>query len=100
MSEELKKCLLCERDVPSLTDHHIVPKSRGGKALIAICKDCHRQLHALFDNKTLEEELNTEEAIKLNKQFRNYLKWIRRRPFGVVHKARRSRDTKKRGRRG
>jgi 5-methylcytosine-specific restriction endonuclease McrA len=94
------KCLLCNREVPSLTDHHIIPKSCGGKALMSICKDCHRQLHGLFDNKTLEEELNTEEAIKSNEQFKNYLKWIYGRPFGAAHKVRRSRGTKKRSRRG
>jgi len=100
MIKEMNECLLCRREVPELTGHHIVPKSRGGRELIAICKDCHKQLHAMFDNKALEEELNTEESILLNEKFVNYLKWIRRRPFGAAHKARRSKSTKKRGRRG
>jgi len=93
-------CALCERIVPEITDHHVVPRSLGGHKLIKVCKDCHRQLHALFDNKILAEVLNTVEAIKNNKQFYKYLKWVRKKPFGVIHKARRSRDTKKRGRRG
>lgn len=99
MNEELF-CPLCKREVTSLTDHHIVPKSRGGTQLVGICKDCHRQIHALFDNKTLEQELNSVESLLANDQFAKYVKWVGKRPDGVVHKAKRSRDTKKRGRRG
>jgi 5-methylcytosine-specific restriction endonuclease McrA len=99
MDEELF-CPLCKRKVLELTDHHIVPKSRGGTELVGICKDCHRQVHALFDNKQLEEELNTVDALLSNDQFAKFIKWVSKKPFGVVHKAKRSKDTKKRGRRG
>jgi len=98
--EENHICKLCERNVPVTTDHHIIPRSRGGKELIEICKDCHKQLHALFDNKTLEEKLNTIELILANEQFYKYLKWVRTKPYGVVHKAKRSKETRKRGRKG
>jgi len=93
-----ERCALCERDVPFLTDHHVIPKSRGGKELIAICRDCHRQLHALFDNKTLERQFNNIKAIMEDDNFCKYLKWVRKRPFGVVHKAKRAR-ARERGRR-
>lgn len=96
----VEQCILCNRDVPFLTDHHVVPKSRGGKKSIAICRDCHRQLHALFDNKTLERQLCSVELIMANNEFCKYLKWISKRPFGVVHKARQSKSRKKCGRRG
>jgi hypothetical protein len=98
--ETIEICILCEREVPFLTDHHIVPKSRGGKDLVAICRDCHRQLHALFENKVLESDLNTVEAIIANDSFVKYLKWVDKRPFGAVHKAKRAKDSRSRGRRG
>jgi 5-methylcytosine-specific restriction protein A len=93
-------CPLCKRDVDKYSDHHLIPKSRGGKELIRICIDCHRQLHALYDNKTLETDLNTTESIIDNEQFSKYIKWVKRKKCGVVHKAKRSRKTKRRGRRG
>jgi len=99
MNDELV-CPLCQRKVLILTDHHVIPKSRGGKKLIGICADCHKQVHALFDNKTLEEELNTADALLSNEQFSKYISWISKRPVGVINKAKRSKDTKKRGRRG
>ena len=98
--ETLEKCILCNRDVPFLTDHHIVPKSRGGTELIAICRDCHRQLHALYENKFLETTLNNLDAILADEQFSKYLKWVQNKPFGAVPKAKIAKDSKKRGRRG
>ena len=99
MNEEVS-CPLCNRKIEILTDHHVVPKSRGGSELVSICKDCHKQVHALFDNKTLEESLNTVEALLANEQFSKYIKWVIKRPSGIIHKAKRSKETKKRGRRG
>lgn len=94
-------CPLCERSgLPKLTEHHVVPKSRGGKDTILICRDCHRQIHALFDNKTLENNLNSIEKLKRNPNIRRFLKWISKRPYGSVHKARRAMNTRKRSRSG
>lgn len=98
MSEE--NCPLCERNVPFLTEHHLIPKSRGGKELLSICRDCHRQIHALFDNKLLEQELHEYELLIENEKFVKYLKWVKKRPFGCVHKAKRAKESRNRGRRG
>ena len=96
-----KFCPLCERGgLPDLTEHHVVPKSRGGRDTISICRDCHRQIHALFDNKTLERELNSIEDLKRNPGVKRFLKWLKKKPYGSAHKARRSKNTHDRGRRG
>jgi len=91
------KCPLCNRDVPFLEEHHLVPKSRGGKNVFSICHDCHKQIHALFDNKSLEEDLYKYELLIRNERFIKYLKWISKRPYGCVHKARESRNRRRRG---
>ncbi|MBM6861321.1 HNH endonuclease, partial [Clostridium saudiense] len=42
-------CELCKRvGVPKITEHHLVPKERGGKdkPTVCLCEDCHRQIHA------------------------------------------------------
>lgn len=98
--DELLECELCKRDVPSLSEHHLVPKSRGGKETVSICKDCHRQIHALFENKSLEQQLNTVELLLADENFAKYIKWIENKPYGVARKAKRSKDTRNRGRRG
>lgn len=94
-------CPLCGReDLPGLTEHHVVPKSRGGKDTISICRDCHRQVHALFDNKTLECKFSSIEDLKKNPNVIKFIKWIKNKPYGSIHKARRSRNTRNRGRSG
>jgi 5-methylcytosine-specific restriction protein A len=83
-----------------MSDHHLVPRSRGGRDTETICTDCHRQIHALWDNKVLEHELNTVEDILSQQAFQRFLRWIKKQPPGRRWKAKRSRETKKRGRRG
>ena len=93
-------CSLCSREVPELTEHHLVPKSRGGKDCISICADCHKQLHSLYDNKHLENILNTPNTIKGDKKFSKYTKWVSKKQHGAAGKTKRAKDTKNRGRRG
>lgn len=94
------RCPLCKRDGAPMSDHHLVPKSRGGKITEPICNACHKQIHALYDNKLLETELNTVESLLAEPQFQKYLAWIRKQPPGRKFKTKRSKKTRKRGRRG
>jgi len=97
------ECPLCSRDVPEdrLSDHHLIPKSRGGKETLAICADCHRQVHALFTNKQLASELNTVDAIMADERFARFARWIAKRPpERRMRKAKRAKGTRKRGRGG
>ena len=100
MIKEKLICNLCSREVPILTEHHLVPKSRGGVETASICVDCHKQIHALFENKTLEKELNTIDALLTNENFQKYIEWVSKRPAGVIHKAKKSKNSRRRGRRG
>ncbi len=73
-------CALCERDVAKLTEHHLKPKSRLKKGettpTIWICSACHRQIHALFTNLQLADELNSLERLRDEPRMRKFLSWI------------------------
>jgi len=100
---ETPACPLCGRPVedPSfLSDHHLVPRSRGGRTTETICLDCHKQIHAMYSNKQLKDELNSVEALLADPQFDKFVAWIAKRPFGATAKARRARDSRRRGRGG
>jgi 5-methylcytosine-specific restriction enzyme A len=86
-------CPLCERDVPVMSDHHLVPKSRGGtyEDTLPICTDCHGAIHALFDNRELESSLHTVEALKANEAFARHLRWLGRQDPGSRNRTARSR---------
>lgn len=89
---ELKKCELCFRESPRLTVHHLIPRARGGRfgPKTQLCSTCHRQLHALFSESTLAQELNSLEAIRLNPQMAGHLKWARRQQGPANFRVRRS----------
>jgi 5-methylcytosine-specific restriction enzyme A len=76
------RCVLCHREVPSqlITLHHLHPKSRGGKAeqRIALCKPCHKQLHATFSNIELEKLYPTLASLRAAPKLQPFLKWIRK----------------------
>ncbi len=93
-------CGLCERRVPRVTSHHLVPKSRGGKETVDACPDCHGMIHAVFENKHLAASLNTVDDLKADSEFASYLKWIKKRPADRRYRAKRSRTTRNRGRGG
>jgi len=73
------QCQLCERDVERLTAHHLIPRSRGGLKgnTVDVCVQCSKQIHAMYDNKTLERKLNTLEKLKNDEKMRNYLMWVK-----------------------
>ncbi len=77
-------CDLCERDVASLTRHHLVPKDEGGTGgeTADLCGACHRQIHALYDNRTLAREMGSIPALRAAPEMRRFLRWVRRQDPG------------------
>lgn len=74
-------CPLCLHpyDRRELTRHHLVPKSRGGRETILLCRPCHRQLHAVYTEKELERRFPTVELLLSAEELQPYLVWVRRR---------------------
>lgn len=103
MPEELK-CALCGRDVPIVTNHHLVPQSVGRRKGIKprdlpqtdLCITCHKQLHALFDNAELAIRLNDIPALRQHEKVQAYLEFILKHSGHTVFKARRNTERKKR----
>ena len=78
------------------TRHHLTPREVGGSRLptAALCRTCHRQLHALYSNEELGQR-NSIEKLRRDPRVAAYLNWVRKRPGATVDRARpgrRSRD--------
>ncbi len=69
-------CPLCERPNYFPTDHHMVPKCRGGKETKTLCRDCHSAIHRTFSNKELEREYSTVEALLSHPTFAKTIAFI------------------------
>ena len=73
-------CELCGRDEMFLSEHHLVPKCKGGMKgdKIILCKQCHSQVHAFYDEKTLGKSYNTLQKLLEDDRISKYLKWAKK----------------------
>ena len=87
------KCALCERAVERFTVHHLIPRARGGShgPTARFCPTCHRQVHAMFSETTLAEELYSVELLRANDRVAAFLQWMRKQR-GAAFKVRRARE--------
>ena len=88
------KCPICKRDFGDNTeDHHLIPKSLGGKVTVPLHQVCHSKIHHTFSERELEKVYNTIESLKEHEEIIKFVKWIGKKApdFRV-----RNRDTKER----
>ena len=101
--EDLQSCSLCGRRVPSamITLHHLTPKERGGKPehRVPMCRPCHKQVHALFENKMLERQYNDLATLRRTPELQKFVRWIRKQPSTSSVTTRMSNSHPRRGQR-
>lgn len=79
-------CPLCSRPlVPgrSVDEHHLIPKSQGGKALdntARIHRICHRKIHATFSERELAKDFNTFVALRVHPEIATFIDWLANKP--------------------
>lgn len=77
-------CELCDRPVLDLTEHHLVPRQYTKRRRLdpgptaMLCRPCHKQIHTLFDNHTLAQDLNTLDKLSAHPQMQVFLAWVRK----------------------
>lgn len=91
-------CELCGRPVRELTRHHLIPRSRHKKKcarkvfdrremegrIALLCRPCHRNVHGVLENKDLEREYNTVEALAAHPDVERFTRWVQNKPHGTV----------------
>lgn len=62
--------MLSVREVDGYTVHHLVPRARGGRLdpTAILCSICHPQIHALFSEGTLADELHSVALLRANRR--------------------------------
>lgn len=96
-----ERCGLCGRVVGEVTRHHLLPKSRTRKLkkksrkrrgrdladaarTVALCRPCHRNIHASVDNRELERGYDTLEALAAHPDVRRFTQRIQNKPHGTL----------------
>lgn len=70
-------CWLCERALGRRIEwHHPVPKSRGGRVVVAVHPICHRALHANFTNAELARIAEDVAILRGHEVLARFLNWV------------------------
>ena len=96
-----ERCELCHRRVgqDNLTRHHLLPraqarrmkrrkmarrelKRRDPDRTVALCKPCHRNVHASLTNGDLGKDYDSLEALSAHPDVRRFTEWVRSKPHG------------------
>ncbi|WP_309570570.1 HNH endonuclease [Deinococcus sp.] len=81
-------CALCGREVLLLTEHHLVPRSRGRRRglkprelpTVQLCRACHSFVHRTFTNEELDREYATPQRLLEHEAVRRFVAWLRTQP--------------------
>ncbi|AKJ28372.1 HNH endonuclease [Caldimonas brevitalea] len=65
---------------PSADEHHLVPKSEGGRDKTLVHRVCHRKIHATFSEKELAREYASWEALRGHPEIASFIAWVRKKP--------------------
>lgn len=92
-------CPLCERpmvDGPTVDEHHLVPKSKGGKSKHLLHKVCHQKIHSVLTETALARDYHSWEALKTHPEIQKFIDWIQKKPPDYIDLNRTSK-TKRQG---
>ena len=70
-------CWLCGRALGRRVEwHHPVPRSRGGREVVALHPICHRTLHVVFSNVALARIGTDLATLRADPALARFLEWI------------------------
>lgn len=91
-------CELCRRSGEALTVHHLIPRARHRSKrtrreftreertnrTALLCRPCHKQVHAVLDEKELARAYHCVEALRMHPEIDRFVTWIATRPSGTT----------------
>lgn len=95
--EDKNTCPLCDRPFGQAVEmHHLIPKSRGGKEMVALHPICHRQIHALFNEKELAKSFATIDTLRGHDEIKSFVNWLQGKPADFYRRTARKSGRKRR----
>lgn len=84
-------CPLCGRPFGLRTeDHHLIPRSRGGRETVKIHPICHRKIHTTLTEREIAEDYATVPALKAHPDIARFIRWVRNKPPDFYKRTERS----------
>ena len=89
VEEKKETCAACG-STEDLTLHHLIPQSRCKSKYkqdkddpsnhVMLCRSCHSQVHALYDESTLRDLYSSLDALLNAPEFSKYVAWKKKHP--------------------
>jgi len=73
----LAACALCDRPLGARVErHHLVPRSRGGAAVVDLHPICHRKIHLVFTTRELATGYKTVDRLRAHPEIAAFVRWL------------------------
>lgn len=97
----IKLCPICNRELGNqmIDEHHLIPKTFGGKETFTLHRICHRKIHATFTERELLNYYHTWDRIKEHSEFQKFILWVQKKPIDYYSGSDETQDRKKKRRR-
>ena len=82
-AQAVQLCPLCGRLLTpgdSVDEHHLTPRSHGGREKQLIHKVCHQKIHQTFKPRELARHFNSWDALKTHPEIHKFIEWVQKRP--------------------
>ena len=82
-------CEICGRELGTklISEHHLIPKTHGGKQKILLHNICHQKIHSVYTEKQLQKYFHTPSRILESEEIQKFVKWIQKKPVDYYDKS-------------
>ena len=90
--EHSQLCPLCGRELlndASVDEHHLVPKSKGGREKFRVHKLCHKMIHATLTESQLSRDYARWDLLQAQPDIATFISWVAGKPPELMLKIRR-----------
>lgn len=63
---------------PSIDEHHLVPKTFGGKDKEPLHKICHRKMHSVFTEREMANYFHTWDRLLESEEIQKFVRWVQK----------------------
>ncbi len=98
-SESVLICPLCGRTMElgiTTDEHHLIPKSMGGKDKYLLHKICHQKIHTTLTERELARHFNNWESLRAHPEIAQFIAWVKKRPSNYIDRNRKTQRMRKR----
>lgn len=90
-------CPLCGRELDeSANEHHLVPKSLGGRETVTLHRICHHKIHSVFTERELKAHYHTIARILERDEMASFVAWVAAKPPAYYSRNERTKSRRRR----